>query len=305
MMRSTRRLLAVLLVGCAALAGAGCAGSSQALPKVSGKPGTDPVISIPNGDPANRLVVRTLSEGHGRTVRSSDFVVFHVEGKVWAGNRSVVDSYTSRQPQGLPLSTSMPAWKRLAGQRVGSRVMMVVPPRYGYGAQGNPQANIMGSDTLVFVFDVLRAVPSNAAANGRTVPYHPSAADPKVSWSSKGASITVPRAKPPDRLGVTVLKQGNGQRVLNGQTVVVQYTGVVWRTGKVFDSTWQRKFPQAFVLGAGQVLAGWEQGIGGRQVGTRLLLVVPPLMAYGQQGRAPDVDSGDTVVFVLDVVAAA
>lgn len=304
-MMAFTRTLAVLLAGFAVLAGAGCAGSSHALPTVSGKAGNDPVISIPNGDPDGRLVVKTLSEGHGGTVHSKDFVVFHVEGKVWAGNRSVVDSYTSRQPQGLPLSTAMPAWKRLAGQRVGSRVLMVVPPRYGYGAQGNSQANIMGSDTLVFVFDVLRAVPTDAAASGRTVAYHPASNDPKVAWGKKGPTITVPKTAAPASLGVTVLKQGNGQRVLNGQTVVAQYTGVVWRTGKVFDSSWQRGFPQAFVLGAGQVLAGWEQGIGGRPVGTRLLLVIPPLMAYGQQGRAPDVDSGDTVVFVLDIVAAA
>lgn len=300
-----KRHLAALLAGFAVLAGAGCTGSSQALPTVSGKPGTDPVISIPNGNPANRLVVQTLADGHGRTVRSSDFVVFHVEGKVWAGNRSVVDSYTSRQPQGLPLSTAMPAWKRLAGQKVGSRVMMVVPPRYGYGAQGNPQANIMGSDTLVFVFDILRAVAPSATANGKTEAYHPTSSQPSVSWGKKGPSIKVPKTKPPANLTVTVLKQGNGARVLNGQTVVVQEAGVVWRTGKMFESSWQRGFPQSFVLGTGQVLAGWEQGVGGRQVGTRLLLVIPPTMAYGQQGQAPDVDSGDTVVFVLDIVAAA
>jgi FKBP-type peptidyl-prolyl cis-trans isomerase len=300
-----RRTLAVVLVGFAALAGAGCAGSSHALPTVSGKPGTDPVITIPNGNPDGRLVVKTLSDGHGRTVESKDFVVFHVEGKVWAGNRSVVDSYTSRQPQGLALSTAMPAWRRLAGVKVGSRVLMVVPPRYGYGAQGDPQANIMGSDTLVFVFDVLRAVPTDATANGKAVSYHPTGSQPSVSFGAKGPTIKVPKVAPPANFSATVLRRGTGPRVLNGQTVVVQEAGVVWRTGKEFESSWQRGFPQSFVLGAGQVLAGWEQGIGGRPVGTRLLLVIPPVMAYGQQGQAPDVDSGDTVVFVLDIVAAA
>ena len=65
-------------------------------------------------------------------------MLFNVQGKVWAGDREVVDSYTDRQPQGLPLRSpsALPAWRQLAGQRVGSRVLMVVPPRYGFGRRG-------------------------------------------------------------------------------------------------------------------------------------------------------------------------
>lgn len=286
------------------VAGCGAGGGGPAV-TVSGKFGADPVIAIPNGKPSKDLQVDTLIKGNGRVVGAGDYVLLNVEGKVWAGDRMVVDSFTDRQPQGLPLNTAMPAWRRLAGHRVGSRVLMVVPPKDGYGAAGNPQANIMGSDTLVFVFDVVNAISRKAAATGVPVPYHPTPDQPSVGQGRNGPTITVPtKAKPPATLTSTVLRKGNGPRIVAGNTVVVQYTGAVWRTGKVFDSSWTRGFPQAFVLGAGQVLAGWEQGLGGHTVGSRILLTVPAALGYGNQGNPPNVNGTDTLVFVVDIVAA-
>lgn len=307
------RRLAVGVAGLLLVAvSAGCsssdpptAGCGPGLPTVTGAAGTDPVISIPNGTPADRLTVCRLGPGTGQVVRPSDYVLVNVEGKVWAGNRTVVDSYTNRAPQGLPLSTAMPAWRHLAGQTVGSRVLMIVPPKDGFGAKGNPAAGVTGTDTLVLVFDVLSALSPGAAANGTPQPYHPTATQPRVGTGPHGPTVTVPSGvTPADRLSVTVLRKGNGPPITNGQTVVTQYTSVVWRTGKVFDSSWQRGIPETFVLGAGQVLPGWEQGLGGMPVGSRVLLVVPPEFGYGQAGRPPDVDGGDTLVFVIDIVAA-
>src|SRR5437879_3426400 len=121
------------------------------------------------------------------------------------------------------------AGRRLAGQRVGSRVMMVVPPKDGYGSAGNPKANIMGSDTLVFVFDVVDTLAKNAGATGTPVSYRPGTTMPTVSDGRNGPKITVPSATPPVNLTSTVLRQGTGPRIVNGNTVVAQYTGVVWR----------------------------------------------------------------------------
>jgi peptidylprolyl isomerase len=301
-------LAATVALAGAALAACGGGGSGDPpgpVPGVSGRFGTDPVITIPNGNPSRDLIVQTVIPGHGPVVDPGDYVLFNVEGKVWAGDREVVDSYTDRQPQGLPLKSAIPAWRHLAGQHVGSRVLMVVPPRYGFGAQGDPQANIMGTDTLVFVFDVVATVHHGAHAQGTAVPYRPGAGQPAVSWRAGDPVITVPaRAKPPARLVSQILVRGHGKPILNGQTVVAQYTGVVWSSGKVFDSSWQRGFPESFVLGAGQVLSGWEQGLGGLPVGSRVLLTVPPNLGYGQAGDPPDVSSNSTIVFVIDILAA-
>ena len=303
----TRMIWPVLAVALLAAGLAACGQASAAdMPTVTGAFGSDPVIAMPNGQPGGNLVVSTLITGKGPVVKADDYVLLNVEGKVWAGNRMVVDSYTARQPQGLPLASAMPAWRRLAGQRVGSRVLMVVPPKDGFGSAGNPQASIMGSDTLVFVFDVVNTIPKGLAANGTPVAQPADPSLPAVTGPADAPKITVPaNVAPPAHLVSTVLRRGGGPEIVAGETVVTQYTGVVWRTGKVFDSSWSRGIPQAFVLGAGQVIPGWEQGLGGHTVGSRIMLVVPPELGYGTAGKAPDIQATDTLVFVVDIIAAA
>lgn len=299
-----RWALSLALLG---LVTAGCSGGSgDPLPTVNGPYGTEPMISIPDAKPSNQLVVRALSHGNGAVVKADDYVVFNVQGRVWAGNRQIVDSYTNHQAQGLPLSTStMPAWQHLAGQRVGSRVLMIVPPKDGFGPNGNSRLNVMGSDTLVFVFDLLADFPHGAAATGTPTPYRPGPNMPEVTDEKAGPRIVVPSsASPPSQLVSTVLRKGGGPAIVTGQTAIVQYTGVVWRTGKVFDSTWNRKFPEAFQLGVGQVIPAWDKGLTGQLVGSRVLLIVPPALGYGQQGDPPDIGSNDTLVFVVDILGA-
>jgi peptidylprolyl isomerase len=301
----------LLLLGCSATATA-CSSASpdSTIPRVTGAFGADPQIALPDGDPPTGMVVKTLIQGSGPVVGSDDLTLVYVEGKVWAGDREVFDSYTDRQPQSVPLATGgvLPAWKQLAGQRIGSRVLMVVPPKDGFGPQGNQQLNILAGDTLVFVFDLLSTVPETAAAHGATVAYHPAAGMPEVSGEAVGGAepkITVPaKAAPPTKLIVTTLIRGSGQPITSGQTVVVQYTGVVWRSNQVFDSSYSTKTPDSFVLGANQVIPGWEQGLGGVRVGSRVLLVIPPALAYGDQAEPPYIQNNDTLVFVIDVIAA-
>lgn len=298
-------MLTVLLLAMATAAGCGSGASPGPMPGVTGRFGTDPLINIPAGHPSSQLIVQTVIPGRGPVVQPDDYVLFNVEGKVWAGDREVVDSYTDRQPQGLPLRSGLPAWRHLAGQRVGSRVLMVVPPRYGFGRKGDPQANVMSTDTLVFVFDLLGAMPQHGQAAGTATPYRPGPGLPQVADGSHGPVITIPaKATPPSKLFQQVLIRGHGKPLQTGQTVVVQDTGAVWRTGKVFDSTWTRGFPESFVLGSGQVIPGWDTGLRGLPVGSRVLLVLPPRLGYGQAGNPPDVNGHDTLVFVIDILAA-
>ena len=93
-----------------------------------------------------------------------------------------------------------------------------------------------------------------------------------------------------------------------GQDVVAQYTGVNWRTGQVFDSSWQRSLPYSFKIGASpsQVITGWDKGLVGQTVGSRVLLVIPPSDACN--GSACESQAGikgtDTLVFVVDIISA-
>ena len=87
------------------------------VPVITGPFGNDPLITIPDARPSRQLIVRTLLPGSGPAIRRGDYVVFNVEGMVWADGRQVVDSFTGHTPQGLPLKDAMPAWRELAGQR--------------------------------------------------------------------------------------------------------------------------------------------------------------------------------------------
>ena len=303
MSRTTWAATAVL---CLASAVTACGPAASAtLPVVAGRFGTDPLISLPAEKPPGGLVVRTVSEGSGPVVRPGDYVLFDVAAKVWTGDRLVLDTFASHQPQGLPLPAGLPAWRHLAGQRVGSRVLEVVPPKDGFGRQGDASVNVTGTDTLVFVFDILAAVPSAGHASGTAARYRPGAGLPQVMMSAHGPVVTVPRAAaPPKTLVTRVLVAGHGPRLVPGETVVTQLTGALWRTGAVFDSSWQHGDPQSFVLGSSQVIPGWNQGLAGQRIGSRVLLVIPPGLGYGKAGNPPTITGKDTLVFVIDILAA-
>jgi peptidylprolyl isomerase len=86
---------------------------------------------------------------------------------------------------------------------------------------------------------------------------------------------------------------------------VVQYTGMNWRTKKVFDSSWSRSEPWGTPIGEGQVISGWDKGLVGQTVGSRVLLVIPPADGYGKTGSsAAGIKATDDLVFVIDIIAA-
>ncbi len=84
--------------------------------------------------------------------------------------------------------------------------------------------------------------------------------------------------------------------------MTVQYVGVAYSSGKVFDSSWGRGQPFQFSLGEGQVIPGWDQGVVGMQVGGRRELIIPPSLAYGAQSPGAGIAANDTLIFIVDLV---
>jgi len=116
-------------------------------------------------------------------------------------------------------------------------------------------------------------------------------------------TVTVPKGPAPDRLVSRDIKVGDGAEAKTGDQVSVQYVGVLYDTGKQFDSSWDRGQPFDFQLGSGQVIPGWDQGVPGMKVGGRRELVIPPNLAYGAQGQPPTIPANATLVFVIDLVS--
>ena len=115
--------------------------------------------------------------------------------------------------------------------------------------------------------------------------------------------IDFPDAPPPVDLEVTDLTEGEGPAASAGQTVRVHYVGVSHSTGEEFDASYTRGEPLSFRLGTGQVISGWDQGVQGMKVGGRRRLVIPPHLAYGDRGAGGVIKPGETLIFVVDLVA--
>jgi peptidylprolyl isomerase len=114
--------------------------------------------------------------------------------------------------------------------------------------------------------------------------------------------ISKPAGEPPAELQKTDVVEGKGKAAKPGDLVSVQYVGNSWSTGAQFDASWDRGGqPFQFPLGAGQVIAGWDQGVAGMKRGGRRLLVIPPELAYGAQSPSPDIAPNETLIFVVDL----
>jgi len=278
--------------------------------KVTGEYGKRPEVTFPkDAEPGDKLVISTLHEGKGATVAKGDLVVASYVGYRWngAGSRLIDSSYAAGRPSAFPSGKLIPGLdKALVGRKVGSRVAAVIPPEEGYGAQGNAQHQVGAHDSLVYVLDLHATYSKNSRAQGKTQP-PPEATLPAVADAGAGRApkVTVPRSAPPSTLQVRTLVEGSGPAVRANQLVVLHFTGVLWRTGKEFYSTWSEGRPAGEILGVGQDIKAFDEGLVGQKVGSRMLLVVPPKWGYGSQGLAHyGIKGGDTLIYVVDILGA-
>ncbi|MEI2732128.1 MAG: FKBP-type peptidyl-prolyl cis-trans isomerase [Dermatophilaceae bacterium] len=187
----------------------------------------------------------------------------------------------------------------------GSRVLLVIPPADGFGAAGRADLGVSGTDNLVLVADVASVAIPLKAAEGTDIA--PAPGLPTVTFDpTKGPTITVPSgASAPEGTVVQPLVKGSGPALAAGQLVRVHYTGALWKDGSVFDSSWTRGTPFDFTIGEGKVIKAWDTSLVGVTVGSRVVLVVPPKDGYGDAGSPPKIAGTDTLVFVIDILAAA
>jgi len=114
--------------------------------------------------------------------------------------------------------------------------------------------------------------------------------------------VTVPSGAPPKKLEIKELEKGTGATAKAGDAVTVQYVGVGYDSQEEFDSSWSRNEPFTFPLGAGEVIAGWDQGVEVMKVGGRRELTIPGNLAYGPEGRPPAIGPNETLIFVIDLL---
>jgi peptidylprolyl isomerase len=116
-------------------------------------------------------------------------------------------------------------------------------------------------------------------------------------------TIATSPQQPSKELAVKVLKAGTGKEVKADDLLVAHYLGQVWDTGTVFDNSYDRGEPAAFAIGAGRLIKGWDDGLVGQKVGSRVAMAVPPNLGYGEAGnQQAGIEADDTLVFVVDIL---
>jgi peptidylprolyl isomerase len=114
-------------------------------------------------------------------------------------------------------------------------------------------------------------------------------------------TVIVPTTTPPTVLQAEDLFKGTGAVATNGKNLEVQYVLATYSTHKVIQSSWTSS-PFSFVLGAGTVIKGWEEGVVGMRAGGRRELIIPPSLGYGSSAPGGGIAKNDTLVFVVDLL---
>jgi FKBP-type peptidyl-prolyl cis-trans isomerase len=320
-MRRFLALIAISLLACVALAGCGSSkstassssssssssGASTAV-TATGSFGKAPTVDIPKAKAGNSLTVKTLIQGTGTTLTKKDALAANFVLYFWSGTSSSLKANTYTSSPTVIGGTMLPGLESaLIGKKVGSRVLAVIPPAQGYGTSGNSQLGITGSTTLVFVIDVLKSYSDTAGATGTQVSSGGGTLPTVSAKSGSAPTVNFPSSSAPSALVSKTLVKGGGAKVAKGDYVIAQYVGYIWRTKKVFGSSWSQGSPFGFVIGASpeQVIPGWDKALEGQTVGSRVMLSIPPAQGYGKTGASQaGIKGNDTLLFVVDIIDA-
>jgi peptidylprolyl isomerase len=277
---------------------------------VSGDVGSAPEVKWKGVMKAGKVESEALTEGDGEQVEGGDSVLAHV----WIGNgfsqQTAFSTYDEKKAEILNVDDLTSSYLAdVKGQKVGTRLAITASATEAFGPAGNSALGIANKDTVLVIVDLVSKVAKGPDENGTETP----APDwmPKAKFRDgviKGFDFT-DAPEPTDDLRRVQLIQGTGPRVKKGQTIAVRYLGEAFGGDKPFDENYGdtgTDAPTTFSIGTGAVIKGWDQGLEGVPVGSRVVLEVPPELGYGADG-SPDsgIPKDATLVFMIDILAAA
>ena len=188
---------------------------------------------------------------------------------------------------------------------VGSRVAVTGTIEDVFGADAlDPALGLDNDDPIVMVIDVQAAYLGRA--NG--VPQLGASGIPAVVTTPDGVpGVTIPDEAPPSELRAHTLVLGQGAAIAEGDLAVLHYTGLLWSTKTVFDSSWERGAPATFTVTSFEndpngIVPGLADSLVGKTIGSQVIVVIPPEFGY-PAGQAPEtIPDGSTMIFVVDIL---
>jgi peptidylprolyl isomerase len=272
---------------------------------ISGDVGTTPDVTWKASMDAGKIETETISEGDGPDFGEGQSAM----AQLWIGNgfskEEAFSTYTEKRAELLSVGDTLPEFlDGVEGAPIGSRLAVTGSADEIFGEAGNAQLGIGNKDSVLIVVDLVSPVLSEP--DGATQPA-PDWMPTLNETDGKPSSFSFDGApQPTEDLRRVQLIQGTGDRVKKGQTIAVDYLGQAFGGEKPFDENFSKDAPTAFGIGTGQVIKGWDQALEGVPVGSRVVLEIPPALAYGEEGQ-PDsgIPANATLVFVIDVLGAA
>ncbi|MDI3241770.1 FKBP-type peptidyl-prolyl cis-trans isomerase [Arthrobacter sp. AL08] len=309
-----RRLLAILLPGLLLLTA--CGGGEPAAPEPSSQSAgetakLDSLKLTENGDKkapgveftkpldVKEPTVKVVSEGDGDRVKANQIAAISIIALNGTDGSTLEDTFP-KDPEELELNDELKTnsaviYNAFVGTKIGSQLALAVPG--AAAAEGAEGAEAKPTQLLIVkVISAKDAPPVLDKPEGETV--SPPAGLPTVKENDKGIpEISVEGVAAPTALVSQDLIKGSGPALTEADTITVNYVGVALATGKVFDSSFESGKKATFPLTG--VIKGWTQGLAGKTVGSRVLLVVPKDLAYGDAGQG---DAKGDLVFVVDIL---
>jgi peptidylprolyl isomerase len=240
---------------------------------VTGSFGEKPTVTFPSGQAPTGLHRTTLVEGTGAELKSGQVLVANYYGIVWGASTPFDNSYDKKAAASFVIGAGqvVKGWDvGLPGVKEGSRVVLVLGPSEGYGLNGNTAVNIKGTDTLVFVIDVLKVLEVDQFGQPDAAAQPAPANSPVVGGAPGTApTVTFPEGlAEPTEVKLDVLYKGTGPTITLG-TVLAQYVVYQWGETQATESTWQESGPIAINLTSS---IAELQGLVGVPIGSRVLL---------------------------------
>ena len=244
-----------------------------------------PLVTIPPSSPPTELLIEDLVVGSGSPVGVGDFLIMDYVGVSYSTGLQFDASWDRGSPFPFELGAGrvIQGWDQgIVGMSVGGRRSLTIPPELAYGENGSGSGSIGPNETLVFVVDLIASVPANLEK-------------PTEALTSESTT----------ELKTNDISEGSGATVQPGNVVYIHYVGVSASTGEQFDSSWDRGRSEfiGYISGTGNVIQGLDEGLLGMQVGGRRTVVIPPDLAYGENGAGDGlIAPNETLIFTVDLL---
>ena len=244
-----------------------------------------PLVTIPPSTPPTELLIEDLVVGSGSPVGVGDFLIMDYVGVSYSTGLQFDASWDRGSPFPFELGAGrvIQGWDQgIVGMSVGGRRSLTIPPELAYGENGSGSGSIGPNETLVFVVDLIASVPANLEK-------------PTEALTSESTT----------ELKTNDISEGSGATVQPGNVVYIHYVGVSASTGEQFDSSWDRGRSEfiGYISGTGNVIQGLDEGLLGMQVGGRRTVVIPPDLAYGENGAGDGlIAPNETLIFTVDLL---